>query len=109
ATYQLDLSPELKARGIHNAFHASLLRAHVPNDDRRFPGRQFNQLLGFNEAASEWAVERILSHSGQGIDAQFEICWTTGDVTWASYHEIKHLEALKAYCEAMGISHARFL
>lgn len=32
-TYQLDLPAYLRQRGIHNAFHASLLRAHVPNDD----------------------------------------------------------------------------
>ncbi|KAI0310710.1 hypothetical protein OF83DRAFT_1088197, partial [Amylostereum chailletii] len=35
--------------------------------------------------------------------------WSTGDVTWLTYHEIKHLTALDAYCEAMGISHVCFL
>ena len=39
ATYQLGLSDELIKRGVNRAFHASLLRPHVPNDDRRFPGR----------------------------------------------------------------------
>ena len=50
-----------------------------------------------------------MSHSGQGIDVQFEVQWTTGDVTWLSYAEAKHLEPLKAYCEAMGIKHPKDL
>ncbi|KAI0038570.1 hypothetical protein FA95DRAFT_1450216, partial [Auriscalpium vulgare] len=108
-TYRLDLSDELKDKGIHNAFHASLLRPHVPSDDRRFPGRQMKQIDGFNEAASEWAVDRILSHDGNGEDAMFELQWSSGDVTWATYHEVKHLEALTAYCEAMGVAGVRQL
>ena len=38
-TYQLDLSDKLIKRGVNRTFYASLLRPHVPNDDRRFPGR----------------------------------------------------------------------
>lgn len=58
ATYQLDLSDEMKARGLNNAFHASLLRPHFANDDRRFPGRQYHQLPGFGKQPREWAVDR---------------------------------------------------
>lgn len=103
-TYKLELSAELRKHGINPTFHASLLRIHVPNDDRRFPGRQLNQLPGFGEIPREWAVDRILSHVGRGTDADFEVLWTTGDVTWLPYSETKHLEALTSYCEAMGIS-----
>ncbi|TFK78919.1 hypothetical protein K466DRAFT_443461, partial [Polyporus arcularius HHB13444] len=109
ATYQLDLPRELRARGLHDAFHASLLRPHLPNDDRRFPGRQFHQLPGFGENPREWAVDRILSHVGKGSDAEFELQWSTGDVTWAPYADVKHLQALADYCEAMGISNVRNL
>jgi hypothetical protein len=38
-TFKLNLSSELKQRGLHLSFHAHLLRIHIPNDDRRFPGR----------------------------------------------------------------------
>ncbi|OAX34377.1 hypothetical protein K503DRAFT_698858, partial [Rhizopogon vinicolor AM-OR11-026] len=38
-SFLLDLPSDLKQRGLHPAFHAHLLRPHVPNDDRRFPGR----------------------------------------------------------------------
>ncbi|EPQ49882.1 hypothetical protein GLOTRDRAFT_51447, partial [Gloeophyllum trabeum ATCC 11539] len=81
STYRLDLSPELRKRGIADAFHASLLRIHLPNDDRRFPGRQLHQLPGFGENPKEWAVDRILSHSGKGRATLFELQWKTGDVT----------------------------
>ena len=39
ATYQLDSSEELLKRGINRSFHVSLLKPHVPNDNRKFPGR----------------------------------------------------------------------
>ncbi|OJT02036.1 Retrovirus-related Pol polyprotein from transposon 17.6 [Trametes pubescens] len=109
ATYRLELPKELRARGIHDAFHASLLRPHFPNDDRRFPGRQFHQLPHFGEQPREWAVDRILSHSGRGSDAEFEVQWTTGDVTWASYRDVQHLQALTEYFEALGVTSANQL
>ncbi len=109
ATYRLDLPKELLARGLNNAFHASLLRPHFPNDDRRFPGRQYHQLPGFGEQPQEWAVERIISHVGRGRDAEFEVQWSTGDVTWVPYHDVRHLQALTEYYEALGVTHARQL
>ena len=109
ATYQLELSKELKARGLNNAFHASLLRPHLANDDRRFPGRQFHQLPGFGEQPREWAVDRFLSHVGKGAEAEFEVQWSTGDVTWVPYKDVKHLQAYTEYCEALGISNIRQL
>ena len=33
----LELPPELTARWVHPTFHMSLLRAHVPNNNVRFP------------------------------------------------------------------------
>lgn len=103
ASYKLELSNDLKKRGIHPVFHASLLRIHIPNDDRRFPGRQLSQIPGFGGRQEEWAVDRILSHTGQGEDALFEVLWVSGDVTWLTMGEVRHLEAFTAYCEAMGI------
>ena len=37
-SFRLALPARLKQRGIHDVFHSSLLRIHVPNDDRLFPG-----------------------------------------------------------------------
>ena len=66
AAYQLELSKELKTRGIHDVFHASLLRPHVPNDDRRFPGRMPEQIPGFLDQQAEWAADAIRSRRGGG-------------------------------------------
>ncbi|KIL61397.1 hypothetical protein M378DRAFT_52496, partial [Amanita muscaria Koide BX008] len=93
----------LKARGLHSTFHASLLRRHFPNDDRRFPGRQLRQIPGFGQDPSEWQLDRVLSHSGRGPEALFEVQWTTGDVTWVSASELRDSVVLDEYLEAMGV------
>src|SRR5882757_4510818 len=56
-SFVLDLPPHLKQRGIHNVFHAALLRPHVPNDDRLFPGRLDTQLGNADATEGEWAVD----------------------------------------------------
>ncbi|EJD33913.1 hypothetical protein AURDEDRAFT_76586, partial [Auricularia subglabra TFB-10046 SS5] len=81
ATYKLQLSREMLKRGIHSAFHASLLREYVPNDDIRFPGRQWHQILGLGERPTSIQVRKIVAHFGQGKDAQFEVQWSTGEST----------------------------
>jgi len=76
----LDLPPELKRRGLHNAFHASLLRVPVPNDDGRFPGQQIHHLMtSIGSESKAWEVERILSHMGTGKDSEFELKWKSGE------------------------------
>jgi hypothetical protein len=102
-TFLLDLPAELKQHGIHPAFHAHLLRIHVPNDDRRFPGRQLSQIAGLGKT-EEWAVSSINTHHGKGTDALFELTWKSGDRAWLPYHEISHLEALTQYFEAQGVT-----
>src|SRR5205807_1028641 len=101
-SFLLDLPSDLKQRGLHPAFHAHLLRPHVPNDDRRFPGRQLKQIAEIGQL-EEWSVSRIRSHSGQGTTALFEVEYSTGDRVWLPYHEVSRLEALVQYLEALGI------
>ena len=102
-SFEIELPRHLKQRGVHNVFHAALLRIHIPNDDRLFPGRLDSQLGSEESTDSEWAVDKILSHSGAKDDALFEVQWKAGDVTWLPYHQIEHLNALLAYFEVMGI------
>jgi len=106
ATYQLGLSDELIKRGVNRAFHASLLRPHVPSDDRRFPGRLPVQIPGFGKEPEEWIVDRIVTHHGKGLGSEFQIQWKAGDRTWSSYREVAHLNALDRYCELMGVKNA---
>jgi hypothetical protein len=102
-SFRLELPSHLKQRGVHDVFHASLLRIHHPNDDRLFPGRLDNQIGGAIEPEGEWAVDKILSHSGSKEDSLFEIKWKAGDITWLPYAEISHLQALTDYLEVLGV------
>jgi hypothetical protein len=74
-SFKIELPSHLKQRGVHDVFHASILRIHIPNDDRLFPGRLFTQLNAGNENESEWAVNKITSHSGSSQDSIFEVLW----------------------------------
>lgn len=100
-SFKLDLPSELKRRGVHPSFHASLLRIHNPNDDKRFPGRQVNQISGLGQT-EEWAVDRIKTHQGKGRESLFLLVWKSGDKAWVPLSEVKDLEALPAYLEAEG-------
>ena len=101
-SYLLDLSRNLRRRGVHNVFHASLLRMHEPNDDRLFPGRLDSQIAEFEDRDNEWAIAKILSHAGEREGAVFEAEWKSGDRTWVPYSAIRHLGALAEYLELLG-------
>ena len=104
ASFRLDLPPHLKRRGVHDVFHSSLLREHIPNDDRLFPGRMDTQVGDTPETEGEWVVERILSHAGARKDSVFEIKWKSGDISWLPYYQITHLQALTDYLDLFGES-----
>ncbi|PBL03958.1 hypothetical protein ARMGADRAFT_875210, partial [Armillaria gallica] len=103
-SFRIALPSHLKARGAHDVFHASLLRVHIPNDDRLFPGRAENQVGLTDEVSGEWAVEQIIGHSGTKTDSLFQVKWKSGDVTWLPYEKADHLDALGEYFDALGIS-----
>ena len=102
-SFKLDLPSDLKRRGIHPVFHSSLLRIHIPNDDRRFPGRSVSQITGLGDSPTEWAVSKISSHIGRGRNAQFKIEWKAGDSSWLPFNSIQHLESLHEYLDAIGV------
>ncbi|TFY55328.1 hypothetical protein EVJ58_g8315 [Rhodofomes roseus] len=101
-SYLIELSRNLKRRGVHNVFHSSLLRIHEPNDDRLFPGRLDSQIAELEDKDNEWAIARIVSHTGEREDALFEAEWKSGDQTWVPYSSIRHLGALTDYLELLG-------
>ncbi|OCH93665.1 hypothetical protein OBBRIDRAFT_707313, partial [Obba rivulosa] len=100
-SYKLELSADLRRRGLHDVFHSSLLRIHEPNDDRLFPGRLDSQLFELEDAEGEreWAVDRILSHKGSATGAVFEVLWKSGDCTWMPYAQISRLPVLADYLD----------
>ena len=103
-SFKLELPTHLKRRGVHDVFHSSLLKIHVPNDDRLFPGRLDTQIGDGPDTEDKWAVDVIRSHAGSGENSTFEIKWKSGDVTWMPLYQVKHLQALDAYLELMGVS-----
>ena len=109
SSFRIALPAHLKQRGIHDVFHASLLRIHHPNDDRLFPGRLDSQIGLEDISTGEWAVDKILSHFGSGEDAIFEIKWKAGDVTWLPYYQVANIQALAAYLELLGVDNIKDL
>ena len=105
-SFQIELLIHLKQRGVHNVFHSSLLRIHIPNDDWLFPVRMDTQIGDGPDVKDEWAVDVIWSHARSGESAVFEIIWKSGDTTWMPLYQIKHLHALEAYLELMGVNDA---
>ncbi|KAF9507801.1 hypothetical protein BS47DRAFT_1281130, partial [Hydnum rufescens UP504] len=101
-TFELELPPELRARGILPRFHASKLRPYIPNDDIRFPARHQEAIPGFGPA-DHTAVSSMISHSGKGKDAMFLVQWTTGQQSWEPYAIVRNLTALSDYLEALGV------
>ena len=83
STVTLDLPPELSTRRVHPTFHTSLIRAHMPNDDGRFPRRDTKSYYNFGSADEpEWFINEILGHQWVNqAELEFQIRWTLGDVT----------------------------
>jgi hypothetical protein len=62
-----------------------------------------NQIFEFEgEREAEWQVDHILSHKGAKEDAICEVRWTAGDITWFTYEQVAHLEALGKYLYLLG-------
>jgi hypothetical protein len=63
SSFQIELPVNLKSRGIHDIFHASLLRIHLPNDDHLFPGCLDSQVDFLGGTEGKWVIEHICSHA----------------------------------------------
>ncbi|PIL25631.1 hypothetical protein GSI_11380 [Ganoderma sinense ZZ0214-1] len=103
SSYRIKLPSGLKRRGVHDVFHASLLRIHEPNDDRLFPGRLDSQVFELADPENEWAVKSIIGHAGSGEKAVFEAEWKSGDRSWIPHATAEPLNVFKAYLEALGV------
>ena len=105
STVTLELLPELIARWVHPTFHASLLRAHIPNDDARFPCHDTKAYYDFGAADKpEWFVNEILAHHWvDSMGLELQVCWTLGDMMWEPLASCKKLAALDKYLELRGV------
>ena len=102
-SFRLDLPSHLKKQGVHDVFHVSLLREHIPNDNRLFPGQMDTQVGNTPETEGKWVVDRLISHSGSGANSLFEVKWTSGNITWLPYYQITYLQVLSKYLDLVGV------
>ena len=63
----------------------NLLRAHMPNNDARFPHCDMKSVYDFGAANKpEWFIDNILAHHWVGqVDLEFQVCWKLGDMMWS--------------------------
>jgi hypothetical protein len=110
SNYRVGLPTELAKRGIHNNFHASLLRKHHPNDDALFPMRSVAEPYDFGEPSTvEWLVDEIIDHHWDGRKLMFQVKWNLGDITTETYNNCKDLAALDRYLELQAVDDWRHL
>ena len=98
--FQVDISQNMKKRGIHDVFYAALLQIHKPNDDQLFPGWLDEQIV--EPEISEWTAECIVAHCGVKTNAMFEVLWKAGNKSWMNYNQVKELNLLLPYLELLG-------
>ncbi|KAG6883581.1 hypothetical protein C0993_005332 [Termitomyces sp. T159_Od127] len=56
------------------------------------------------EHETEWAADKIISHSGSGNDAIFQVLWRAGDKNWLPYDQVRDLNLTQPYFEALGVT-----
>ncbi|KXN87628.1 hypothetical protein AN958_08356, partial [Leucoagaricus sp. SymC.cos] len=87
--YYLKLPPALMKHKIHPTFHMSLLRLYNASNDVLF------------------FVDKLISHRFNGHNnknLEFEVCWSTSNMTWKPYQAYKDFTALDRYIELRGVS-----
>jgi len=103
-SYRIEIPVSMKQQGIHDVFHVSLMRVHVANDDRLFPSCLDSQIVPVDQDSEpEWAADKITHHVGSGESAMFQVLWKSGDESWVPYAQIRDLNFLDPYLEALGI------
>ena len=104
STYELELSTELKSRGIHPRFHSSVLRPFVGNDESLFPHREPKMFYDFGMPDNtEWLVDDVVGHRWMGDDVAFMVKWNLGDSTWEPREEVMKLGAYSRYLDLLGV------
>ncbi|KAJ7126513.1 hypothetical protein C8R43DRAFT_958020 [Mycena crocata] len=105
STYTLELSSDLVKRGNHPTFHASLLRAHEPNDTTIFPSREANRFYDFGMPDDqEWYIDEIVTHEWtSNRSLRLRVKWTAGDYTWETPRQMGEAQALDDYLMVHGV------
>jgi hypothetical protein len=105
SNYTLKLPIELETRNIHPTFHVSLIKPHIPNDDRKFPSRDIKVYYDFGYGDKvELEVDEILAHQWDGRALRLLVKWSSGDSTWEPLNSCNELRALDEYLSVRGVT-----
>ena len=104
-TFRLDLPKPMRDRGIHNAFHASLLRpAHSMPNDPRTPSPP-PPIISEN-TTEDYEVEKILSHRNRRGRAEYLVKWLgypDTENSWVKASELSAPDLLQEYRSQQAI------
>ena len=101
-TFRLDLPQPIRDRGIHNAFHASLLRpAEIDPDDSRENAPPPPVLVGEHQ---EYEVEKILKHRSRRGRRQYLVKWLgfpDTENSWVTANDLHAPDLLSEYLKRL--------
>jgi hypothetical protein len=110
STVKLELPAALQAQCITPTFHASLIKLHIPNVNKRFPHCDVLKHYDFGkEAKEEWFVNEIIGYRWHEASLEVQVRWSLGDATWEPLANCKQLEALDSYLELRGVNSPKAL
>ena len=94
-TFRLALSQPLKSRGVHNAFHSSLLVPYKPDLFKRIPKPPVPLL--FDDGHEEYEIERILTHRRRRGRLQYLVQWkgyADHENSWDNKNDLENAQEL---------------
>ncbi|EJD36661.1 hypothetical protein AURDEDRAFT_31431, partial [Auricularia subglabra TFB-10046 SS5] len=78
ASYRLKLPADMRKRGVHDVFHAELLRPYVANDDVRFPDRSWHGIATVPLSRAKHSIAEIVGHKKLNEGFVFYAKWGNG-------------------------------
>ena len=94
-TFRLKLSDPMKAKGIHDAFHVSLLKPYVEDTFSRT--EEPSPAVKFKDGHEEYEVEEILATKRIRGEPRYLVKWKgygTHENTWQSEEDLAHAKDL---------------
>ncbi|KNZ72372.1 hypothetical protein J132_03463, partial [Termitomyces sp. J132] len=85
SNYVLELPMALQEQRSHPKFHVLLLQPYKASNNALFLNQVTPEPYNFNAPDNqEWFVDDLLGHHWDGMNFEFEVCWSLEDTTWES-------------------------